>query len=178
MADMSGGQMAKVYIVTDGEYSDYHIEKVFSTREAAEAYTNGFAVIEEWDLDAPEPGKCLRRYWEAYITLREPLPYDYEYKFPLERRWTPGHIEMSNYHQNYELAGRTLRSEPFNPDDIAPHSHTHVEWVGQSLITHPPTMREPLRYCAKSYVSAEHAKKLAVEAYQRYLRERAERMRP
>lgn len=30
--------MAKIYIVTSGEYSDYHIEAVFSTREKAEEY--------------------------------------------------------------------------------------------------------------------------------------------
>ena len=28
----------KVYIVTEGEYSDYHIVGVFATREAAEKY--------------------------------------------------------------------------------------------------------------------------------------------
>ena len=30
--------MQKVYVITRGEYSDYHIEKIFSTREAAEKY--------------------------------------------------------------------------------------------------------------------------------------------
>lgn len=30
--------MQKVYAITRGEYSDYHIEKIFSTREAAEKY--------------------------------------------------------------------------------------------------------------------------------------------
>ena len=30
--------MAKIYIVTSGEYSDYNIEAVFSTREKAEEY--------------------------------------------------------------------------------------------------------------------------------------------
>ena len=28
----------KVYVVTDGEYSDYMIQEVFSNREAAEEY--------------------------------------------------------------------------------------------------------------------------------------------
>lgn len=51
--------MSKVYIVTEGEYSDYHIEAVFSTRENAEkfiaardtAYYLGDYEIEELDLD-------------------------------------------------------------------------------------------------------------------------------
>ena len=30
--------MSKVYIVTDGEYSDYHIESCFSTKKKAQEY--------------------------------------------------------------------------------------------------------------------------------------------
>ena len=53
------GIMSKVYIVTEGEYSYYHIEKVFSTREKAELYiaahqTSGYSndyQIEEFDID-------------------------------------------------------------------------------------------------------------------------------
>ena len=52
--------MGKVYIVTDGDYSDYHIEACFSTKEKAEKfidngekikYFGDNAVIEEWELD-------------------------------------------------------------------------------------------------------------------------------
>ncbi len=44
----------KIYIVTSGEYSDYHIEAVFSTKEKANDYIqqNGTDYnIEEYDLD-------------------------------------------------------------------------------------------------------------------------------
>jgi len=43
----------KVYIITEGEYSDYHIERVFLDRAKAEAYTNfhPFAYIEEYETD-------------------------------------------------------------------------------------------------------------------------------
>lgn len=44
----------KIYIVTSGEYSDYHIDAVFSTKELAEDYIqqNGTDyVIEEYNLD-------------------------------------------------------------------------------------------------------------------------------
>lgn len=45
----------KVYIITRGDYSDYHICACFSTRKQAEErlhlYGDGDAEIEEWDLD-------------------------------------------------------------------------------------------------------------------------------
>ena len=49
--------MSKVFILTEGSYSDYHILAVFSTKELAEKYTkvNPSAGIEEYNLDAPIP---------------------------------------------------------------------------------------------------------------------------
>lgn len=51
--------MSKVYIVTEGEYSDYRIEACFSTKKKAQEYiknakqvnTRYYPDIEEWDLD-------------------------------------------------------------------------------------------------------------------------------
>lgn len=48
--------MAKVYVVTSGEYSDYGIDSIFSNREAAEkrcATWNGYddPIIEEYELE-------------------------------------------------------------------------------------------------------------------------------
>ena len=53
--------MNKVYIVTEGDYSDYHIEACFTTNEKAKEYienskkienSNWYSPsIEEWDLD-------------------------------------------------------------------------------------------------------------------------------
>ena len=52
--------MSKVYIVTSGEYSDYHIDACFSTKQKAQEFiknaekTKEFWTeprIEEWDLD-------------------------------------------------------------------------------------------------------------------------------
>ena len=45
--------MDKVYIVTSGEYSAYHIERVFQSKEKAEIYAkarNKFASIETFEL--------------------------------------------------------------------------------------------------------------------------------
>lgn len=57
----------KVFIVTSGSYSDYHIEAVFSTKEKAEEYINNQCDddvndIEEYEMDEP----CERKtsiYW-------------------------------------------------------------------------------------------------------------------
>lgn len=47
----------KVYVVTRGDYSDYGIEKIFTTRDAAEKYCAidtdiwDTPMIEEWDVE-------------------------------------------------------------------------------------------------------------------------------
>lgn len=40
----------KIFIVTKGEYSDYHIEEVFTNKEKAELYAKcHYCEVEEWD---------------------------------------------------------------------------------------------------------------------------------
>lgn len=62
-----------VYIVTSGEYSDYHIEAVLETREQAEAYCAlhpcGDQEIEEWETAdyAVECDKPVYRKWVGII---------------------------------------------------------------------------------------------------------------
>lgn len=46
--------MAKIYIVTSGDYSDYRIDEVFSTKEKAEEYVQQHGTdyrIEDYDID-------------------------------------------------------------------------------------------------------------------------------
>ena len=48
------GEMSDVYVVTEGEYEDYHIVAIFSTLEKAEAFTDRFNSeydIESFELD-------------------------------------------------------------------------------------------------------------------------------
>ena len=52
----------KAYVVTAGEYSDYRIEGIFSSREKAEEYINhspdkNLNGIDEWVLDKKKPNK-------------------------------------------------------------------------------------------------------------------------
>ena len=46
----------KIYVITSGEYSDYHIVAIYTTREMAEEFiqSNGNdCTIEEYDIDKP-----------------------------------------------------------------------------------------------------------------------------
>jgi hypothetical protein len=64
--------MAKIYIVTSGEYSDYNINAIFSTEELAQAFIDSFKArsycdmcIEDYDLDpnANDIKQKRRPYW-------------------------------------------------------------------------------------------------------------------
>lgn len=60
-----------VYIVTSGEYSDYHIDAVFDNMEQAELYcaVHECGEIEEWDTEAVklESDKPIKHRWIAII---------------------------------------------------------------------------------------------------------------
>jgi hypothetical protein len=61
-----GGVMAeKVWVVTDGEYSGYHIIGAFSTEAKADEFVSLFGGrVEEWDLDPFQ--KAVRRGVRAW----------------------------------------------------------------------------------------------------------------
>lgn len=72
-----------IYIVTSGDYSDFHISAVFSTKGKAEEYVqqNGSDYnIEEFDLD--EEVQKVSHIWQIEFDIntgemREALPYYY-----------------------------------------------------------------------------------------------------
>jgi hypothetical protein len=63
-----------VYVVTSGEYSDYHIDAVFDSREAAEVYCalGHGEYVEDYDVNAEATAKptqsIVYRYWVCYPT--------------------------------------------------------------------------------------------------------------
>lgn len=66
--------MSKVFIVTSGEYSEYGIDRVFSTEEKAKEFIRvtmdlygGTFNIEPYELDAPMPTYKEYLFFEAYI---------------------------------------------------------------------------------------------------------------
>lgn len=82
----------KVYVVTEGDYSDYHIEAIFSEKDQAEKYialhtSRCFTdwQIEEWEVDATHIDgevKMLYRY-SAYFK-RDSKSFRWTYKTDVE----------------------------------------------------------------------------------------------
>nr|WP_296955237.1 hypothetical protein [uncultured Mediterraneibacter sp.] len=75
----------KVYIVTEGEYSDYHIVGVFATREAAEKYCavhGNYSVygdpinIEEYELQDGSNIQCDKVYRYIKFELQDVFKLD------------------------------------------------------------------------------------------------------
>ncbi len=52
--------MKKVYVVTDGMYSDFHVVAMFSTQKKADAFTKllNYDEAYEWELDPPVAEKA------------------------------------------------------------------------------------------------------------------------
>ena len=62
--------MAKIYIVTSGEYSDYGINAVFSTMKRAQEYRQQYGMnfsIEVYDVD--EEGKKETKVWRVVMSF-------------------------------------------------------------------------------------------------------------
>ena len=64
--------MKRVYVVTSGDYSDYHIEQIFSSREKAHLYS------------LLDPDRCVEEYYMDDIELKAThkyllVSYDYRY---------------------------------------------------------------------------------------------------
>ena len=80
--------MNKVFIVTSGEYSDYGIDRVFSTEEKAKEWVDvitsmydGNYNIEQYELDAPIPERKEYLFFEAYIENNTIIKSDFEFYF-------------------------------------------------------------------------------------------------
>jgi hypothetical protein len=131
----------KVYIVTEGDYSDYHIIAVFFTRGEAEGFTNGGEKvesefrspnIEEWKVGPPDLTKFYQRMWHVSL-------------------WPDGSVYNTSVSWDMQPKGYTkVTTVP----DVC-------EW----------DKKRPWQYCctADSTVSEEHAMKLAVEARQAWI---------
>ena len=126
-----------VYIVTAGEYSDYGISSVFSTKELAETYANEFnkihpyespTSVEEWEVDQDVEIRCVKT-WVCRLDLKTGDCYTEHEGVGLARPGRKGYVVR------YGLQGKDA--------DVA----------------------------ATSYESAAHARKLAIEDRQAYLRE-------
>ena len=80
--------MSKVFIVTSGEYSDYGIDRVFSSEEKAKEFIKitrdlygGTFNIEPYELDAPMPTYKEYLFFEAYIEDNVVTQSNFEFYF-------------------------------------------------------------------------------------------------
>ena len=76
-----------VYVVTSGEYSDYRIDAIFSTRERAEAYlsqlkgaecSSGYEQIAEWAVDEQASAVRRIRYGRSILLSSGAIFYQHE----------------------------------------------------------------------------------------------------
>ena len=133
--------MGKVWIYTEGSYSDYHVEAVFSTKEKADAYAaqcGEYGGVDEWDVD--------------------------EFADHVRRPWWVCEIDLET--------GDLVRARE-GSEVISPHERGSEEsGTGTSYDPTSYNLRDVAS--GKSFVSKDHAMKLAVEARQAYLRKQAE----
>ena len=101
--------MSRVYIVTSGEYSDYGIDRVFSTEEKAKEWVdvitsmyNGNYNIEQYELDAPIPERKEYLFFESYIENNTIIKSDFEFYFADE----PSEIKFfRQINGSYDIVG-------------------------------------------------------------------------
>ena len=101
--------MSKVYIVTSGEYSDYGIDRVFSTEEKAKEWVDiitsmygGNYNIEQYELDAPIPERKEYLFFESYIENNTIIKSDFEFYFADE----PSEIKFfRQINGSYDIVG-------------------------------------------------------------------------
>ena len=99
----------KVYIVTSGEYSDYGIDRVFSTEEKAKEWVDiitsmygGNYNIEQYELDAPIPERKEYLFFESYIENNTIIKSDFEFYFADE----PSEIKFfRQINGSYDIVG-------------------------------------------------------------------------
>lgn len=101
--------MIKVFIVTSGEYSDYGIDRVFSTEEKAKEWVDiitsmygGNYSIEQYELDAPIPERKEYLFFESYIENNTIIKSDFEFYFADE----PSEIKFfRQINGSYDIVG-------------------------------------------------------------------------
>lgn len=94
----------KVYVVTSGDYSDYEIDSIFSSREKAEEYINNSTNmtlngIDEWILDEKKPDKREKIFSvisdfdkiDFHVYGREHYPIEYKDLMQYYIKWDKSH---------------------------------------------------------------------------------------
>lgn len=132
--------MQKIYVVTAGSYSEYHLVALFSDEVVANKF-------------AEENNKCSGDYYvESYLLDSEPIP-----------------VAKPIYSVSIDMATAVITDLPTSSkmalcvNNQLSVTHFHVYVSGFNLCSnHVATI--------DSFVSIEHARKVAVELYQKFTR--------
>lgn len=153
----------KVYLVTSGSYSDYGVNAVFLDKAEAEQYAaelnkcagHDDADVDEWDVGRPQDGKVLRQCWEARIDAKTGA--------------MPANEEFAPNFPGWMMASPNAKVD--REYDVAHEARCFMNPLSRSwgLPLQPCIVRRV------SFVSQEHANKLAIEARQEILRVAAQR---
>ena len=109
--------MAKVYIVTSGDYSDYSIDSVFSSREAAEKRCAVWKqeklwdepIIEEYELEdgsnvVVEPVYKAMVFDQCYLFYQDKIRVDFRMKYDVK----PFEEKIDRKEKAYSKNGKTI----------------------------------------------------------------------
>jgi hypothetical protein len=132
--------MSKVYVLTEGKFSDNHIIGIFSTREGAEKVragsTDTSVKVEEWTLDAVTDLEW-GTVWHADIRLGDGLARQ---RYEEERFRHPAAADVRFYHD--------YANAPFIIEVRSPVSAEHAlkvavekrqEWLRTKELKETPT---------------------------------------
>lgn len=120
----------KIFIVTDGTYSDYHIEAVFSTKEKASAYCalHGYDYVEEYEVDEVKVNGDVKVFHNYIFTrfLRELELVDVKLttdnRAKLKKKCRNFDIEIplkeEDKTQAYKIARALYEAYKFEPGDL------------------------------------------------------------
>jgi len=135
----------KIYIVTQGDYSDYHIVKFFLNKEDADFYAKKLDCnVEEHNLF--NTSIETRPYWKTYVHVNEGIYYS-------KRKQIFSSFEEVEQEKRSEVE---LNESCWNMEEFNKISEEYKGFFIIATIT--------------SYISEEHCIKLAVEIYQKWLR--------
>lgn len=148
--------MKIAYVVTAGSYSDYGIQGVFSNKKAAQDFIDAAvaAKAEEDSDNGDYIGDC---YWANDAQIEE-WPLNEQQAAVVHERWRAA-IMLDDGAQEHETRGGKTFGIP----------HNGTVQVAEKIPAHGG--RGAVR--SESCKSAKHAEKLAVEARQKYLREKS-----
>jgi hypothetical protein len=120
----------KVFIVTSGEYSDYGIERVFTDKSKAEAYSewltdsNGVDEYDTSDNDVIVPLYCVEF---RYNITKEISPKISIQKTNSEDVWsTKNHTFYNDYGANDIWGSRTFTKQQYKGDEWAKEKVTKI----------------------------------------------------